>query len=63
MNSSTGNIDDEYLYSVCIPREGWDHINFDNIDRIDPIAALEDFELQRTMTKTGIFKAIEPFGE
>lgn len=61
-NKSTGVIDDEYLYSVQVSREQWLRINFANLSSIDVVEALTGFELRRMMTKTGVFKPIEPFG-
>jgi hypothetical protein len=60
-DKATGNIIDQYLYSARIPREQWLAIDFDNLEQIEVTDALERFELRRTMTKTGIFKPIEPF--
>ena len=36
--------------------------NFSEVERIDPVTALELFELLRDMTKTGIFRSITPMG-
>lgn len=36
-------------------------IHFDKLDLVDPVAAMEAFTLRRDMTKTGIFRDIEPF--
>jgi hypothetical protein len=36
-------------------------IAFDQLAHIDVVASLEQFELRRQMSKTGIFKPIEPF--
>ena len=58
---STGNVEDEYLYSVRIGRGQWQSINFSDLASIDPVQALERFDLRRDMTKTGIFKPITPF--
>lgn len=60
-NKSTGNIEDEYLYSVRVTREAWAMNNFNNLDALDITQALERFELVRNMTKTGVFKPIRPF--
>ena len=57
---ASGNIRDEYLYSVRVTREAWSSISFDNLKAIDPIACLERFEIRRTMSKTGVFAAIQP---
>jgi hypothetical protein len=36
-------------------------INFANWQAVDVVEALAAFDLRRTMSKTGVFKAIEPF--
>ncbi len=60
-NKVTGQIENEYLYSVRVNRDEWAKINFSNLTQIDVVDALGSFELRRNMTKTGVFKAIEPF--
>jgi hypothetical protein len=60
-DAATGGVDDKYLYSVEVGREAWSRIHFDNLDTLDPVEALAALELRRDMTKTGIFRAIEPF--
>ena len=60
-NKATGQIEDQYLYSVRVDREKWKDIDFKNLGAIDIVQALERFEFRRQMTKTGVFKAIEPF--
>lgn len=60
-NTSTGKITDEYLYSVRASRDIWANINFRNLENLDVVEALTQFELRRDMTKTGIFKLIQPF--
>jgi hypothetical protein len=59
---STGHVTDEYLYSVRLDRTSWSRINFDNLQNLDVVEALAQFDLKRNMTKTGSFKPIEPFG-
>jgi Protein of unknown function (DUF4236) len=59
---STGHLADEYLYSVRVNRNSWCRINFDNLQSLDVIEAFAQFDIKRNMTKTGIFKPIEPFG-
>ena len=59
--SATGTIVDEYLISVSVDRRHWGRIDFSALERVDPVAALGQFNLRRRMTKTGIFTAIEPF--
>jgi hypothetical protein len=60
-NKATGQIGDEYLYSVRISRQDWKEINFANLEQLDVVEAFSRFELRRDMTKTGIFKPIDPF--
>lgn len=57
---ATGQVRDDYLLSVRVDRPGWQAIDFSNLDDVDPIAALERFELVRDMTKTGVFRPITP---
>lgn len=59
-NKATGAVGDEYLYSVRVKRGDWSMINFANLAELDVIAALERFELRRDMTKTGVFRPVEP---
>jgi hypothetical protein len=59
-NKATGHISDEYLYSVRVNRDDWTKINFCNLEQLDIVEVLAQFELRRGMTKTGVFKAIEP---
>lgn len=59
-DKATGDIRDEYLCSVRANRTQWSEINFDNLEAIDVVEALGRFELVRDMSKTGVFKAIEP---
>jgi len=57
----TGQVGDEYLYSVRVDRDSWSRIAFDGLQNLDVVEALAQFDLRRSMTKTGRFKAIEPF--
>lgn len=57
----TGHVKDEYLYSVRIDRDSWSHINFDSLQNLDVVEALVRFDLRRNMTKTGVFRPVEPF--
>ena len=60
-DSKTGKLGDEYLYSAVIDREIWQRIDFCALNKIDVVAAMAQFNLRREMTKTGRFKAIQPF--
>lgn len=58
---ATGRVNDEYLYSVKVERSSWARIHFGNLQSLDVVEALSQFELRRNMSKTGVFKAIDPF--
>lgn len=60
-SKATGHEADEYLFSVRVQRDQWTSIHFEALDSIDVQEALARFELQRQMTKTGIFTAVQPF--
>mgnify|MGYP000427256007 CR=1 FL=1 len=61
-DKATGRIVDEYLLSVRAAREDWANIDFKQLAKVDVIEAFTKFELRRQMSKTGVFKAVEPFG-
>lgn len=60
-NKSTGQVGDEYLYSVQVSRDEWFSINFNNLAQLDVVETLTRFNLRREMSKTGVFKPVEPF--
>jgi hypothetical protein len=60
-DASTGHVVDEYLFSVNVGRSEWASLNLKTLEEVDPVLALENFDLRRQMTKTGIFKAIDPY--
>lgn len=62
-DKGTGEVQDQYLYSVRVRRHEWAGINFTNLNDVDPTEALGRFDIRREITKTGLFKAIAPFGE
>lgn len=57
----TGQITDETLYAVRVERSAWMGIAFGNLAALDVVEAFERFDLRRNMTKTGVFRAVEPF--
>ncbi len=59
-DKATGQLKDDYLLSVRVTRDDWSHIDFERLAHIDVIEALARFDLRRQMSKTGIFRAIEP---
>ncbi|MGP9768786.1 DUF4236 domain-containing protein [Halomonas sp. AOP13-D3-9] len=61
LDAGTGQPTESYLYSVLVTKPQWREINFKALADIEPPATLERFELRRKMTKTGVFKPIEPF--
>lgn len=61
LDKATGRIGDEYLYSVRVDRGGWGRVDLGSLDRVDPVEALAAFDIRRRMTKTGVFRPIEPF--
>lgn len=61
-DKATGVIKDDYVLSVRIDREGWQRIDFDALELVDPIEALAAFDIRLDMTKTCLLRAIEPFG-
>ena len=63
LDSATGHSDDDYLLSVRITRDAFSRLNFAQLSQLDPVAALEQFDLRRNMTKAGLIRTIEPFGE
>jgi hypothetical protein len=58
LDQATGHIIDDYILDVCINREQFLMINFEQLDVINPIETLERFQLNRHMTVTGIFKSL-----
>lgn len=61
LHSATGNLRDDYLYSVRVQRDEWGDINFNSLGSVDVVDALSRFELRRKMSTTGLFKPVEPF--
>jgi hypothetical protein len=62
-NTQTAQVENQYLYSVRVSRKDWESINFENLQALDVAEALARFELRRSMSQSGSFKAIEPFAE
>jgi len=64
-SKATGQVDDEYLYSVMVDREAWSRLDFTDagLEALDVVEALSQFELRRNMSKTGLFKAIRPHAD
>lgn len=60
VDKGTGTEADTYIYSIVVARKDWSALNFRNLAVVDPIHALEAFDLRRSMTSTGLFRAIVP---
>lgn len=56
-NPKTGHVEDQYVYSVIFDRDGFSGLQ---IDHIDPIEAIENFEHRINLTKTLQMKTIQP---
>lgn len=60
-DKATGQEKDEYLFSVVVSRDVWEEINFTSLQSIDVLESFSRFDLRRDMSKTGVFKAVQPF--
>ncbi len=63
LDQGTGKINDDYLYSYKVDRNSFEEVDFEALELVDTIEALDRFEHKKKMTATGIFKAIEPFNK
>ncbi len=61
VDPATGKIRNEFLLSVRVGREAWRAVDFANLGRVDPVLALERFDLRVKSTAAGRLTAIEPF--
>ncbi|MBS3966636.1 MAG: DUF4236 domain-containing protein [Truepera sp.] len=61
LDSAIGKVRDDYLFSVRVTREQFSTVDFDSLDKVDPVEALGKFELRRKLTATGVLRAIDPF--
>lgn len=61
VDKGTGHENDDYLYSVRIPRQPWELLNFAATQAIDAYAGLGEFEIRRNVLASWKMKAIEPF--
>ena len=59
----TAHTEEMTLYALRASREVWSRINLKRLDELDVVACFELFELRRKMSKTGIFKPVEPFDQ
>lgn len=61
LDSSTGKINDDYLLSVRVEREKYSKIDFNSLEKVNPVDAIGALDIRRKLTSTGVFKAIEPY--
>lgn len=61
LDGAVGKVRDDYLFSVMVTREQLLAIDFDSLDKVDPVEALGRFAMRRKLTATGVFRAIDPF--
>jgi hypothetical protein len=59
MSKNTGNIEDQYIYSLIFKRDIFQKLNIQNID---PIEALQNFESKIDKTASFELKTISPYG-
>lgn len=59
LSRASGHVEDDYILQCIVERAQFELINFNELELVDPVAALERFDLRRNMTSTGIFKSIE----
>lgn len=62
ISPKTGTKEWTCILSCCIPREAWEQWTDERLANMDPVEALTVFDLRRSMTKTGIFSAVEAYG-
>lgn len=60
-SKTSGQEENDYLFSAIVTRDIWDEINFDSLQYLDVVESFTRFKLRRKMTNTGVFKAIQPF--
>ncbi len=57
---ATGELCDDYSYSVNVDPAQWSELNFEVLGMIDVVEALAQFDPRHNMSKIGMFKAIDP---
>jgi len=60
-DTQRGGTRDSCLLSMMVRRDSWRQLNFGNLEFLQPDCAVELFELRRNMTKSGMFREIDPF--
>lgn len=62
LDPATGVVKDDYLLSVDFDRTGFARIDFNALERVDPVAAIAAFVHRRRLLRRDGFRTIEPFG-
>ena len=62
-DSSTGNMQDDYLLSIRVRRQEWQQLNFAHLEAVDVVEAVSRYECRREALKSGRLKPITPFDE
>jgi hypothetical protein len=60
LDPQTGHVREDYVLSVRIRRPEWEVTNFDRPRDVDPVEALERFELVRSPDRSGRLRRIDP---
>lgn len=60
-SKTTGQVSDEYLFSVRVPRSGWARLDFANLADLDLPSCFGTFDIRRKISVTGVFTPIEPY--
>ncbi|MDR7150583.1 hypothetical protein J2W49_002541 [Hydrogenophaga palleronii] len=61
VDKRTGHVVDQYLLSVVVSRAPWQETNFRALKELDVVEALGRFQLRREMSRSFLFKPVEPF--
>jgi len=59
VDRATGHRQDEYLIDCRLGRDQRERLDFNNLEKVDPVEAFSLGEPRRNATKTAVFKAIE----
>lgn len=59
-NTAKGEVDDVYIISVEINLTQWVEINFSQLKKVDPVCALERFNIRKHLDRSSNFGQIEP---
>ncbi len=59
--NSTGQVSDDYIFSIRVMRSTWIKLNFSRLADLDLPTCLGTFDIRRNMTSTAVLKPIEPF--